>query len=470
MRRHRVPVQYTNIFLMKATNLLLCGEAIGDTSAVDDGKKMLDDWLAFTGRYGVIEYDSPVYSNIDLNCVTAGYNHTRDPHARAALKTILDYLWADVSANYFAGQESLTGAHSRDYSFVDSVGMISWAYYLVGLSDHATAVGLFNEMPDTWTNAAEGPYEPPEAIVSLGRIPTRLIRQRVGEKYGQDRYTWITPDFSIGSASAYYGTQDKLVNCELASAKRLCNIVLIADGFDAPYGRVKRPDRAGHNKPVLIERAVTTVQERGIVLAMLNLTGAKNNENQSVATNVLIPARAEAIYVDGALVSLSAPIERALSVDSVVTVKEGNGAVAVRFLHADAATEHAVQYWLKWDGNDAGAARVVAYHSTAGRAEPPRQPVRAAVLLVAKSCGTDAELDSLTRSLQTAKINDSTEDSLWHLSVTVDGVELAGGQDLRNATSTDRKVNGQEMKTENFLLNDRDLAKELIPSSERARP
>ena len=147
---------------------------------------------------------------------------------------------------------------------------------------------MFNEGPDTYINAlesGESGYHPGAQILALASLSTREIQQRVGPGAGMDRTTYITPDFAIGSASHWYGEQDRLINIQLASTKVLPDIAVVADEFDSPYGRIKRPDRAGHQKPVELKRDVSIVQHQGTILALMNLVGAQKRELDSVATN-----------------------------------------------------------------------------------------------------------------------------------------------------------------------------------------
>ena len=116
IRRHNVPVKYSNIYLMKLANLLLLGQAIGDGDAVAEGKAQFETWLAFTRTNGVTEYDSPTYSPIQADCLALAHNLTSDAALKARLKAALDFYWADFAANYFAGRQTMTGPTSRNYN------------------------------------------------------------------------------------------------------------------------------------------------------------------------------------------------------------------------------------------------------------------------------------------------------------------------------------------------------------------
>ena len=67
VRRHKVPVTYTNMFLMKTENLLLLGEWSGDQQAVTEAGAMLDQWLTQCRTYGIHEFASPTYTGVQLN-------------------------------------------------------------------------------------------------------------------------------------------------------------------------------------------------------------------------------------------------------------------------------------------------------------------------------------------------------------------------------------------------------------------
>jgi hypothetical protein len=127
IRRHNVPVKYSNIYLMKLANLLLLGQAISDGAAVAEVKSNLETWLAYTRINGVTEYDSPTYTPIQAACLALAHNLTSDTALKARLKAALDFYWADLAANYFAGRQTMTGPASRDYSFLIPVRW--WGFF-----------------------------------------------------------------------------------------------------------------------------------------------------------------------------------------------------------------------------------------------------------------------------------------------------------------------------------------------------
>ena len=69
VQAHRVPVTYTNIFLMKCWNQIALGEALDKQELAADGYRSLGEWVEYTRRYGVVEYNSPTYYAVDLDAL-----------------------------------------------------------------------------------------------------------------------------------------------------------------------------------------------------------------------------------------------------------------------------------------------------------------------------------------------------------------------------------------------------------------
>ena len=61
LRAHRVKTSYTNICLMNGVNLILMGQATSDRASITDGRHRIDDWITYTRKNGIAEFDSPTY-------------------------------------------------------------------------------------------------------------------------------------------------------------------------------------------------------------------------------------------------------------------------------------------------------------------------------------------------------------------------------------------------------------------------
>jgi hypothetical protein len=392
MRHHKVPVSYTNIFLMKTVNLMLMGEAIGDAEAASDGYRMLDEWIAYTEQNGIHEFDSPTYYSVDLNSLNMGYRFAKRPETRAKFQAILEYFWTDIAANYFAGRQDLAGAHSRDYDFLTGSGRLLLHAWLDGLRDAPYTEKLDMETVFVLENVVADGYRPSAKILSLAETPERVVVSRWDANPERVRYAYITPEFAIGHANGDYNAQDKMISIELASEKPNFPAITIApDATDQPYGKLKSKDRSGHNKPTHLALHPQIVQEKGMLRAVLNL----DKLTPEVATNIVLPAKADRIVLDGEVIQADQPFEKAGGPTSVVGIREGNAGVAIRIFHADGAEP---KFVLKADAEGLrwGAARYTVYHHASGRA-------RVGLLIVAGGCASDRDLANLIRRARDAK-------------------------------------------------------------------
>jgi hypothetical protein len=393
MRDHKVPVSYTNIFLMKTVNMILMGEATGDSEAAAEGYTMLDEWMEYTQANGIHEFDSPTYYSVDLNSLNMGFRFAARPEARAKFKAILDYFWTDIAANYFPGRQDLAGAHSRDYDFLQGDGRLMLHMHLEGLRDLPYKAKLDLEAVYLLENEMAQGYHPPAKILAIAESPQRAVVSRWDVKPERDRYTYLTPDFAIGSANGDYNAQDKMISVELASTKEnFPAITVVPDLTDQPYGKLKSKDRSGHSKPTHPPLHAVVVQQKGMMRAVLNL----DKSPKELATNILLPAAADRIALDGDVIEAGKPFRKEGGPSSVVAIREGNAGVAVRIFHADGEKPRFVLQadteGLRW-----GAARYTVYHGAGDRR------VRVGVLILAGRCGSDRELAELIRKVRDAK-------------------------------------------------------------------
>lgn len=465
IRRHHVPLRYSNIYLMKLVNLLLLGQAIGDSDAVAEGTANFETWLASTRTNGLTEYDSPTYSPIQADSLALAHNLTSDPALKARLKTVLDFYWAGFAANYFTGRQTMTGPASRNYNqgFLFSDANIEYRYYLAGLRSKPPADTFLSDSVRAWTVARMNDSRPPPDILALADLPDRVVRSRFGTGSGQDRYVWITPDLSLGSASAYYGPQDRRICAELASEKKLPLISFVVDALDAPYGLVRSTDRGGHNKPHHLPHLLATVQEKGFLLALMDLSPAlQDGAFTNLASNILLPVRAAQLMLNGNRVDTTKPFDLAANANSVVGIREGKAAVAARLFAADGSAGQSPSWRLAFDGNEPGAGRLVVHHYLGPTRKLAEPHLRCGLLLWAERCETEADFASFLKRVAQTEMAETTQDGIWCVKAKSAAVELEAGLDLSRKQIALRRVNGRTWQCQVLSVNGRDLTAETL--------
>jgi hypothetical protein len=479
-RRNFKTPAYTNIFLMRAVSMILMGEAIGDNKAADTGYAQLDAWIGYTREAGIHEFDSPTYYCTDLNSLTIGYLYASRPGARAKFKAILDYFWTDIAANFFVANGCLSGPHSRNYDFLRSWGGLDLFLYAEGFcnSDHVPKPDL-EKIYLLLVGDAKA-YHPPQGLYDLAAEPQRVIESRSDTDASRTRYNFITPEFAIGSASGGdYGQQDKLIGVEVASTRKLPVMAIIPDAFDAPYGRFKTPDGSGHDKPTHLRYRPVAVQSMGVMLALLDVDAGDAPQTRSIATNVLLPAAADAITLDSRRVPMTDEFEKPAPLNSVIGVREGKAGVAIRVFQAQGLAGQEAVSLLKADaaGLKDGVARLAIYHY---RGDPRTfavpgakkgaygPPIRVGLIMAAAHCDSDADFDALLTRVREAKVESTEAKDIWHVEATVGKVSLDIARDQSNMKIEHRRVDGKDIEAHQLEVNGEDLAARVWATLPRA--
>jgi hypothetical protein len=470
IRRHKVNPGYTNIYLMKAANLHLLGLILHDQPLADEGATLLRDWFAFTRTHGIPEFESPTYFSTQLTCLLQAYRCTTDPTLKPQLKAALDFLWTDLAANTFlqkAGGAQLAGPFSRTYDFAAGSGPLDRYLFAEGLRTAPPTRTLFVDLAGPLMNDLEHGYHPSADILALAHLPSRLIHQRTGILPGQDRTCFLTPDFAIGSTSAYHGPQDRQLSISLAATDDhpMADLSVILDPFDSPYGTHELKDRSGHSKPTHLRNDLAAVQSNGTILALLHLNPNLANQPEStLATNILFPANADQLLLDGNPLSLTPGQVVPVSSKTWLMVRQGKAVAAVRIFLADLSAEQQPEsaelprWYIKYDGTKANAARLVAYHYQGEEKLLTDKTLRAGIMMMVRSCDSPEAVQAWADELRKISLHQTLEDHQW----TVETGNLKATLDLAKRIVVSRTVDGKEMVTGTFTLNGIDESK-LLP-------
>jgi len=463
MLRRKLPVSYTNIWLMRTVNMILMGQAIHDSAAEDEGYRELDQWIDYTRQAGIHEFDSPTYYLVDLNSLNLGYLYVSRPGAREKFKVILDYFWTDIAANCFVPNGVLSGPSSRNYSFLSSSAGMDLYLYFEGLRASILVAKPNFENIFVLETAAEQAYHPGRDLIALASEPERVVESRWDLTPDRNRYHYLTPDFAIGSASGDYGAQDKLITVELTDGDKIPVITIIPDVFDSPYGTVKSLDRSGHSKPTHLPLHATCVQEKGALLALMDVDASKAPQTDSLATNILLPARAQRITLDDQPLSTKKLFETAAAKNCVIGVQNGKAGIAIRIFHADPVEGAELQTLLKLDadGMKNHAARYVAYQYRGRAKRLADKHVGFGILILARKCESSEALSALVREAREAKIQDTRARDLWSVRADVEGRSLFISRDVKKNQLVSREVDGKQENPATLSLNAKDLAGEI---------
>ena len=438
LEQRQPAVSYTNIELMNTVNLLLLGQIVSDSGAVFAGKQALQQWVDYTNGAGITEYNCPAYDAISLDSLLMGFLYSTDSAVRASLRSALDTFWTDIKANYFSGREDLAGAHSRDYDFLEGHGGIFYYLWAEGLKNSRVNTGNDIDIHRVFTlenGASAAGYHPD--LTTLPILPKWIVNSNPNV-LNSDRTNFVTSDFAFASASANYGPQDKLINLELASAKEpFPEITIVPDKFDAPYGQLTTLDGSGHPKATHLALSPASVQKAGMLLTLLDLDPSQAGAVSSLATNVLLPAFADSLSVDGRNVDLTQATQIPISTNSWIGVREGQSGVVIRCFAVDALGSSPPTMVLQSDANGLPfqTARLTIYHYSGTPDNPTtlsQTHLKVGLVIVAYHCADDATWNTFLVNAQSSQLTALTINGCWQVEAQFPGPAGSRLQITRN--------------------------------------
>jgi hypothetical protein len=384
VRRHRVREGYTNIYLMKCWNLLAVGACLADPAAAAEGQAALASWWGYTQTNGITEYLSPTYYGTDLDSLALMARHAPQEPSRAIARAALALFWLDIASNWFEPGQRLGGSHGRDYDYRTGRGYLDGHLRRAGwLADSKpAAAGEFVRQTETL---------PPPGLRDFfsARTPRTLIR-RWGEKPEQTAVHYVGRTFSIGSAGAGTGPEDKVFVVNFPGGPDTVVGNFVMDGRGDAYGASKEVTGGGHMKSHHLRAFVVGAQRGPEVLllaaddAAVMKSGSITNPTRCLLSHFVFPLCAD-VWVGDSLVKPPAPA-RPVDVPPGETVflRVGRMALALRFVVArDTAGGPAPVRWIN-DGSAHRASRLTAVH-----AEGPPTGVGCVVLWARGAEGLD---------------------------------------------------------------------------------
>ncbi|OUS78536.1 hypothetical protein B1748_00200 [Paenibacillus sp. MY03] len=251
IRRNMGP-HYTNIAIMGSFVAIAAGEQFGHRGYLEYGLGKFEAFHAYTRRLNTFqEYNSPTYTVVAIIELSKIRSYCRSPRAIAIADEMLRLAWTMAGEHYHAATGQWSGPHSRCYHTL--------------LTD-ATHAFLRRCLGKEWTElAADYPVHLlewhrsgascPDDLRSLFQEPAdrelREIYYRGEDGYEKTGTTWMTPSYSVGSASKevmWNQRRNLLIYMDNGGKPAYASLRMLHDGYD-------------FSAPVL-----TAVQDKGHVL------------------------------------------------------------------------------------------------------------------------------------------------------------------------------------------------------------
>ena len=247
-----VAVYYSNIYIMRAWNMVCFGENLDPSREWGAEKKLKPSEIAAKGyemvekfynlmsETGIHEHNSPTYMGVQAECIGYLAKYTKDEQTKALAEKCRAYLSAMLFSNYFTPGKVLSGAMSRCYYRGSSGGKID-----------QLAGGLIYGYGMYWYNCLAA-WTPSSLDLRLNSTYPRLVAYTFGPEMGQDSsgkeyysmnaMNYIDRKFSISSAGHHYtgnGTEKTVSVVVSSDAHRsIINYTHYMEGRNDPFGRI----------------------------------------------------------------------------------------------------------------------------------------------------------------------------------------------------------------------------------------
>lgn len=235
--RHRVPWQYTNIFLLNILARLTLAEALSRADVLDAALADWRTWFTETDRGGLTEYNSPTYVVTALVPLARMLPLAPDERLAAQIETALRAVCADFCWHYHAGTGQLAGAMSRAYpdDWLSNSFTSALAYQQFGAPHRA----VYHSGPFV----AVSHWQAPEELVAAARGDKSGTTVRAAiPALGIRRATWFGRRTALGVKSGpAYGRQELVLTvCKRGRRQSLLFLHALPETQPAVYSELCR--------------------------------------------------------------------------------------------------------------------------------------------------------------------------------------------------------------------------------------
>ncbi len=357
---HSVDIKYTNIYLMRTFNMCLLGEALNNSSAIKEGDRLIEEWINFTNKNGISEFDSPIYFATDLDNLYLGCRYIKSESVVKKLKKIINFFWIDIHSNFFTPARKIAGTHIRDYDFIYGKGGLDIYLYLSGLKDELERNQV--DMSKCFLFEISKIVSFYSNRFSRGTELTDLyILQKFVPNLKELKTTYVSPYYMLSSCESSYGKQDKIITIDLLY-KNYPTISILADKYDSPWGEIIHKDQGGHLKPEHMELQPILIQKKNFILAFLHpVVEIENKKN--IALTIILPKDLDILTVDGEEIAISDDFDINIAEYPVISLIKGSTYVIFKIFYVnnlnDKLSRNVIQTDLK--GSDKKVFRFTHY-------------------------------------------------------------------------------------------------------------
>ena len=347
---------YTNICAVTTAELTALGGFLADAgpaaadrsagaAALMLGTELLGRWLSYTQTYGIREFVSPTYSEVDIESAGMGLRFAPTPAIAASFHDLLDLFFVSEAANAMAAQGELAGPYSRDYDFFGGETDIIRSLYLSGLYLQ-TPAGAYAGVGSAFAPIAFETYQPDAGFLALAFESPRTVLSTWSVDGGPTtvgRQVYVTNDFWVGGTSADFAIEDndnQNIPISAGLSQNPTLVTVLPDYLDHPASRAASSGKVTHPlvRPVVVQAGAQL---------LVTVNGDPQDPGYGPSyplvkftTDVLFPflpadePDAGLVLLNGAPFDIGAGAQLSLSTPQTLVFQVGSGLLAVSVLTA----------------------------------------------------------------------------------------------------------------------------------------
>jgi len=322
---------------MNIQNLILLGEILNLRNAIDLGYERLDKIFAHIRKYGIHEYCSPTYTQIQLCSLGIIEKWAQRKSGRKKAKALHSLIWHQIAPNWLLDQNRLGGAQSRQIKgWLDGAGRLEEAVAMVGWATEEAKYGEQAEkLPMVYPSLLQlKPHSNIKKLYDekLKKQGSLLVRQRWNEERNASRTAWISPEIVLSSAGKSYDLspdEDMPLTIDVCDRgmkkpQDANRCFFVADTRSNPFGIKSKM----HHKPLLWAAAQRSFDVLSFVLY-------RPRRQRELASHFVMPALP--CWIGDRPVDMNTRGALLLNRKDALTLRFGRAAMGIRVLWARSA-------------------------------------------------------------------------------------------------------------------------------------
>jgi|GEM_PF-5097626 len=293
---HSLPeaISHTNNYLLYMADLLLTSDIVGDYLGSSCAKVAFDNWIDYTLRFGITEFNSPIYYKVDGWALMMIELYSKDPTMISTARNWFDVFLADLNLHFLWQKQYFVGANSSSYSVLRGEGgssnMMQWIFKgkIENPSLDDILLTPFKHTPSSWVSQ----------LAQKASTMNFSFTSPWGDDFWAVRQTWFGKDFALGTSGKTYGSSDRTLVLDRYDLSWPVSIVSVIGTNDHPWELANIGGGSGYNQ-LKTTCFNTQIENKALQITEISIKGESNPEMVRISLVFILPANHKLENVSG---------------------------------------------------------------------------------------------------------------------------------------------------------------------------